>query len=134
MKKFILLLFVVFLLTGCGDKIHLGGKVTFPDGEPLGVGTVFFSNDNFLARAHLKANGSYDVGSLGQKDGLPAGTYKVFISGAMEAVMDTKDLATESFRLLIAPEFAAWETTPLTVTIPGERVYNITVERPAANP
>ncbi|MCL2744370.1 MAG: hypothetical protein FWE67_11020 [Planctomycetaceae bacterium] len=76
-------LYVIFMLTavcfllsltGCGDKIKLGGKVTFPDGEPLGVGVIYFSKDDFLARAHLRPDGTYDVGSLGRKDGLPAGT------------------------------------------------------------
>ena len=88
----------------------------------LTVGTVYFTNDHFTARAFIRADGSYDVGSLSQRDGLPAGTYKVHISGALESVEGAE-------RGLIAPEFASDTTTPLSITVPGERVYTITVER-----
>jgi hypothetical protein len=124
------LLVSLLIFTGCGDKLHLGGRVTFPDGEPLGMGTVFFSKDDYLARAHLKPNGTYDVGSLGQKDGLPAGTYKVYIVGALEDIVDPNDPSKQSTRHLIAPEFASPETSPLTITVPGTKMYNIVVERP----
>jgi len=124
MPKLIYTLFIVLLLTGCSDKEKLSGKVVFPDGEPLTTGTIYFTNDNFTARAHLRTDGTYDVGSLSQKDGLPPGTYKVHISGAIE------DNADETIRPLIAPEFASHTTTPLSIMVPGERVYNITVERP----
>ena len=130
MKKLIYTLFILLLLTGCSDKIKLGGKVTFPDGEPLGVGMIFFSKDDYLARANLKPDGTYDVGSLGEKDGLPPGTYKVHISGALEVITDPKNPEQEDWRSLIAMQFTSLETTPLTVTVPGEKVYNIVVERP----
>ena len=122
-----ILLFLVLLLTGCGDKEKLSGKVVFSDGQPLTTGTIYFTNNNYTARAHLRENGTYDVGSLSERDGLPAGTYKVYISGAIENNADPTD---ETMRLLIAPEFASESKTPLTITVPGERVYNITVERP----
>ena len=145
MKKLIYTLFVLLLLTGCSDKIKLGGKVTFPDGEPLETGTILFSKSDFLARAHIKPDGTYDVGSLGQKDGLPAGTYKVFITGALKTIEiapkgdapkivnemgDGEVKQTEGFKPLIAQKYTSEETTPLTVTVPSVRAYNITVERP----
>ena len=131
MKNFIhILLFVALLLTGCSDKEKLSGKVVFSDGQPLTTGTIYFTTGNYTARAHLRADGTYDVGSLSEKDGLPPGTYTVYISGALEAVADPKDPSKESFRPLIASEFASEKTTPLSITVPGERVYNITVERP----
>ena len=123
MKKLAFILFVVSLLTGCGDKIKLSGRVVFPDGQPLSVGAIYFTNDHFTARAFLRPDGSYDVGSLAQKDGLPAGTYKVHIVGAI----GEKD---GKMRDLIATEFASETLTPLSITVPGERVYNITVEYP----
>jgi hypothetical protein len=119
-----ILLFLALLLTGCGDKEKLSGKVVFPDGQPLTTGTISFTNHDYTARAHLRANGTYDVGSLSERDGLPAGTYKVHISGAIEVKEDGKEAS------LIAPEFVSESKTPLSITVPGERVYNITVERP----
>ena len=123
MRNFIYVLFTALLLTGCGDKEKLSGKVVFPDGQPLTTGTIYFINDNYTARAHLRANGTYDAGSLSERDGLPAGTYKGYISGAIE-MKDGKEAS------LISPEFASESKTPLSITVPGERVYNITVERP----
>ena len=76
MKHFIYVLFLALLLTGCGDKEKLSGKVVFSDGQPLTTGTIYFTNDHFTARAHLRTDGIYDVGSLSEKDGLPAGTYQ----------------------------------------------------------
>jgi hypothetical protein len=127
MKRLIYTLFVVLLSIGCGDKEKLSGRVVFSDGQPLTTGTVYFTNDQCTARAHLRTDGTYDVGSLSEKDGLPAGTYKVHISGAVETNADPTD---ETVRLLIATEFASERTTPLSITVPGERAYNITVERP----
>ncbi len=119
------------LVSGCGNKQKLGGRVVFSDGEPLGIGTVFFSNENFLARAHLKSDGTYDVGSLSDKDGLPPGTYKVFITDAIETIRVGPEVKqTESFKPLVARKFCSAQTTPLTITIPGEKTFEITVERP----
>ncbi len=128
MPKFIdiyTLLVVALLLTGCSDKHKLSGTVVFPDGQPLTLGTVYFTNATLTARAALRSDGTYDVGTLSAKDGLPPGTYNVHISGAYLNPDDEMD-----FRLLIARDFASDATTPLEITIPGEKVYNITVERP----
>jgi hypothetical protein len=38
--------------------------------------------------------------------------------------------STEGFKPLIAAKFTSEETTPLTITIPGEKTFKITVERP----
>lgn len=120
----ILLLLIILLLTGCGNNIKLTGRVVFPDGEPLTTGTIYFAKSDFQARANIRSNGYYDVGSLSEKDGLPPGTYKVYIIGAIENNPDEKIIS------LIATEFIKAETTPLEITVPGENVYNITVQRP----
>ncbi|MDR0335546.1 MAG: hypothetical protein LBI18_00465 [Planctomycetaceae bacterium] len=143
-KILLLLLFpLLFAMNGCGNKIKLSGKVAYSDGEPLKTGIIMFSKQDFLARANIRADGSYDVGSLSSKDGLPPGKYKVFITGAIETIIATENtLSTqknamgeatpekESFKSLIAAKYTAEETTPLEIEVPGENVYNITVERP----
>ena len=132
---------LVLLFAGCGPNVKLGGRVTFPDGEPLTAGTIIFSNADFLARANLKADGTYDVGSLSQKDGLPPGKYRVYIIGTEKVVgkrpfvrynesgtkiNDEEDILEPQIPL----KYAHRDTTPLEIEVPGQNVYNITVERP----
>ncbi|MDR2115897.1 MAG: hypothetical protein LBP87_05910 [Planctomycetaceae bacterium] len=148
-------LFLLLLITGCSNHVKLSGKVTYSDGEPLKTGIIMFSKPDFLARANIRPDGTFDVGSLSSKDGLPPGKYKVFITGAIDAVsviekdsgnknsspnsnpksnaknaMGEQTPEKESFKSLIAAKYAAEETTPLEIEIPGENVYNIIVERP----
>lgn len=80
---FIILVPFLFFCSGCSDKLPMGGKVTFTDdGAPLEKGTVCFEKDGFLARGNLKLDGTYQVSSTGQNDGLPKGKYKVYLVGA----------------------------------------------------
>ena len=142
MKKLICALFVVILLTGCGSNLKLGGKVVFPDGKPLETGTIIFSSDSVLARAYLKADGTYDVGSLSEKDGLPPGKYKVYITGAVKVAGKRKVTLTggeggtttegeeDILESLIHEKYLSRDTTPLEIEVPGQNVYIITVERP----
>ncbi len=77
---FFSLLFVTFSTVGCGENIQFGGKVTFPDGSaPPKGGRVVFATNDFLARAPIQADGTYRLASLGERDGLPPGTYQVAV-------------------------------------------------------
>ena len=68
---------------GCSDKVPLTGKVTFTDdGSSLTTGTVCFVTEGFIARGHLKSDGTYKISSTGKDDGLPPGTYKVYLVDA----------------------------------------------------
>ena len=102
--KFLPALLVLVLAVGCDGNVQLKGKVVFSDDKsPVPVGTVCFQTDTFLARGNLKPDGTFVVGSLKQGDGLPPGTYHVFITDAnktlgydvygqaiMEPLIDTK--------------------------------------------
>ena len=107
----------LLMLAGCGDKVGLGGKVTMEDGSPLGTGTVCFETDTYLARGTLKPDGSYVVGSLSEKDGLPAGTYRVYVSGAEKQIGQDKE-GMPIFEPLIDEKFASGTTSGLTLTVP----------------
>jgi hypothetical protein len=82
-----LALFVSLCVWGCGNnQVSVSGNITFSDdGSPLTVGTVYFMSDSHLARGDINSNGTYNIGSLSQKDGLPPGTYRVYISGAVKS-------------------------------------------------
>lgn len=82
-----LLTIVAVSLAGCGPNVQpmsskdfypVKGKVTLPDGKPLaGVGVVF--TGPYMAIAPTESDGTFTV--KGEKDGLPAGEYKVHLEG-----------------------------------------------------
>ena len=125
MKRFFALFFVLFFAVGCGNRnVQLGGTVTFEDGSPLTKGSVVFSTDTFMAGGDLDSNGKYLMGSYSLKDGLPPGTYKVYIAGATEEV----SAKAGGMWSLIDPQFGSFPSTPLTCEIPAPKnTFDITV-------
>ena len=129
------LLFVCLVLgsvlfgTGClNGNVNFGGKVTFSDdGSPLTMGTVCFESPGFLARGELDKDGKYDLGSLSASDGVPKGTYQVYITGAAKG--GTNDRGELVPIPLIDPKFTS-ANTGMTVTIDGNsKSYDIKVDR-----
>lgn len=132
MKRFCLTVLAVALLfaAGCGDKVHLGGKVTYSDdGSPLGVGTVCFETDSYLARGTLKADGTYVTGSLSEKDGIPPGTYRVYVAGAMREIgVDKSGMPLNE--PLIDEKFASGASSGLVMTVDAStKKYDFQVDR-----
>jgi hypothetical protein len=127
---FVGLSLTLLLLVGCGDKVGLGGKVTFSDdGSPLGTGTVCFETDTYLARGTLKTDGSYVVGSLSEKDGLPAGTYRVYISGAEKEIGQDKE-GMAIMEPLIDTKFSIGSTSGLSVDVTAsKKTFDFKVDR-----
>jgi len=123
------LVVLCLLGSGCDSKQKLTGKVTFSDGELLTVGTVVFSTPDFISRSFIKPNGTFDVGTYKDGDGIPPGTYKVFVIEAFAS--NPKDPSGDTMIPLVAAEFTSAETTPLSITIPGSQTYDIVVERAA---
>lgn len=83
----LLLTVLVLAAIGCGDKVAVRGKVTFSDDHsPLTVGQIRFQSGTVQARGTLKSDGTYVLGTVKEKDGVPKGTYNVTIVDAMELV------------------------------------------------
>jgi hypothetical protein len=126
--QYLALILCVCVLSGCGSKyVQFGGKVVFDDdGTPLTEGVVIFTTETFQAEGRLTENGTYQLGSLTPKDGLPPGTYKVFISGAAE-YLDNGTVIP-----FIHPDYLERTTTPLTceVSRSGLKSFDIRVPRP----
>ena len=134
---FLTVFFMATIISGCSNgNVRFGGKVTFSDDDsPLTTGTVCFESSTFLGRGELDKNGKYDLGSLSAKDGIPKGTYRVYITGAAQGGTDEK--GTPILVPLIDPKFVAGNTSGLTVTIDGSsKSFDITVDRyqPSAKP
>ena len=139
-----LVVFFILGLTavGCSWNPSLRGTVTYEDGTPLDRGIVYFASGNILARGAIQRDGTYVVGTDGQKDGLPRGEYKVYILGAEELIQGTGGqgaldsmgvpiLVAPSFRQLVPRKYMTTEHTPLTCTIPAEKnKYDIVLEKP----
>jgi len=139
--KIILTLLILALCVGCGKNVPLKGKVLDEDGNPITVGMVNFVSDKGLSRAKIQSDGSYTVGTLKETDGLPPGTYKVYVSGAEIAMppqgppkLDSMGQPIQqmgSYKKLVATKYTTEEDTPLTCEIPapGNR-YDVVVEKP----
>ncbi|MDR1491744.1 MAG: carboxypeptidase-like regulatory domain-containing protein [Planctomycetaceae bacterium] len=128
------LLFVCVCFCGCGNGNQgLSGKVTFEDGSPLTVGVVCFENTETskMARGEINSDGTYVVGFESGKNGIPKGTYKVFITGAiLEKGMNEKT-GTPIEEQQIALKYSSIITSGLTFTADGKmKRFDIIVDRP----
>ncbi|MDR1491119.1 MAG: hypothetical protein LBT05_00105 [Planctomycetaceae bacterium] len=115
---FYLALAISLTFIGCNNgKVGLSGKVTYTDGTPLGIGEVYFQTATYEACGTLKPDGTYDVGSISDKDGLPKGRYNVYIFGAQKPSGKTKD-GIDIMVSLIDEKYLSPETSGLTVDVP----------------
>ena len=127
---FLFQLLLVLALVGCGNNASLKGKVLFSDDKsPVPTGTVCFEKDNFLARGILKPDGTYVVSSLKQGDGLPPGTYRVYISDADKPIGEDSG-GTTIYESLIDEKFANVNTSGITIDVtPSTKSFEFEVDR-----
>ena len=131
--------FVVCFVSGCGNSNAVTGKVTFPDGEPLTVGKVMFTNGSITAFGDINAKGEYRLGMEKAGNGIPAGTYQVYITGARiegdPAQADILEDGTKVTPLILAidPKFGTPSQSGLTCEVKGKTTYNIPVVKPPAS-
>ncbi len=120
-------------MTGCGNGfVGMSGRVTYSDnGEPLETGTVTFTADMFQARGDIKEDGKYVIGSLRDNDGLPPGTYTVFISNAERSSGAQDGSTTTPVKTpLIDAKYTKLETSELRVTVDkNTKKFDFTVDR-----
>lgn len=114
---FFLVICCISFLNGCGGNPSLKGKVTFADGSPLTVGTVVLDNGSTLSRATIQPDGTFVVGTAKAKDGIPPGTYKVYITGAAEMLDNPEGRFPPPTRQLIHSKHADVKTSGLVVTV-----------------
>jgi len=139
---FVALLFVV----GCSNKVPLSGTVTFSDdGAPLTRGVVFFQSDTLLAQGAIQPNGRYTVGTDRMTDGLPRGTYRIYLvdteiveiiqtaTGQIDPITGNNvdyRFTDERRTPVIDLRYNRADTSGLTFTVDGRtRTFDIQVER-----
>ena len=121
----------LILLAGCGNgNVSLRGMVTFNDnGEPLTQGTIVFLKDGQISRGDIKPDGTFIVGTGGATDGLPSGTYQVYITGS-EKVIPINEEGSNTYEPQIDRKHERPETSGLTLEVNAStRTFDIKVDR-----
>ncbi len=124
----VFLCLALVLLSGCSRNIKVSGKVTFSDGSPLTSGTVFFENSNGTFRGALQLDGTYAMGGISEKDGVPKGSYQVYIADAH--IYQRTGTGSSVPVPLVEARFTRPSDSGLTCDVPGGK-YDFVVERPA---
>ena len=129
-KMLLVSLLSLLALTGCSDMVKLKGKVVYSDdGSPLTTGMVCFETDTYNARGELSSDGTFEMGSYKDNDGLPPGTYRVFISNALK-VIGTDARGLNVYESLIDEKFTSGSTSGITVEVtPSTKEFNFEVDR-----
>ena len=130
MLKCLFLAALTLCVVGCGKNVGMSGKVTFSDdGSPLTKGTICFQSSTGLSRGQMKEDGSFVIGSLEEKDGLPKGDYVVYFSGAVEE--DGVDASgMPKAKNLLDSKYTTPDATPLKISVTGKQKIELQVERP----
>jgi hypothetical protein len=141
MKKhqIIFILILCIMLSGCGSGFKVTGKVTFSDGQPLTVGKVIFTNGQISAYGKINSNGEYRLGLVKDGDGIPAGTYQVYITEAFQpgdsslSHKDDEGQIVTPLVLVIDPKFTVASQSGLKCEVSGSMKFDIQVEKPGKN-
>ena len=138
-RHFLGLSLLLCFVIGCGGSgSAVTGKVTFADGEALTVGKVMFTNGSITAFGAINAKGEYRMGTKKAGDGVPAGTYQVYITEALipgEKFTTKDDEGNTLVPLVLAidPKFTVASKSDLTCTVNGKTTFDIPVEKPPAS-
>lgn len=125
----ILLVVIAIACCGCSGRMQpVQGVITYSDGAPakeLAGGTIEFDSleESLSARGAIEADGSFQLTTLQENDGVPVGKYRVLI--AMPG--PTGD---EKVRILLDPKYSSYDTSGLSVDIvSGANKPQLVVER-----
>lgn len=117
-KPILPLLFLTFCVGCGGTNVQISGKVTYPDGEPMPGGTICFDNGTTSAIGHIQGDGTYTLGSLKPRDGIPKGMYAVYFMGTKSPGTDPKS-GREGVLERVSPKFKSSSTSGLQYEVTG---------------
>jgi len=118
---------------GCGKSVYpVRGTVRFKDGTPLKVGRVIADSGDPQVGSwgYIREDGTFELGTFSHNDGVPPGTYRVWIENAVTSPPPGGDPTTFVSRPLIHSRFTDKESSGLTFEVPKETVWEIVVEKP----
>lgn len=123
---------VLVAAAGCARPVHpVKGTVRFKDGTPLAVGRVVVDSDDGKSGSWgaIRPDGSFVMGTLAPDDGVPAGTYRVYLTNT--TTPPPADLSAPfTPRPLVHARFNNKDTSGITFEVPKETTWVIVVEKP----
>ncbi|MBN2291376.1 MAG: hypothetical protein JXM70_03060 [Pirellulales bacterium] len=131
---------VMVCLFGCGSSdlpvYAVNGRVTFPDGAPVGAGWVEFrpieAPRPVVSRGEIQADGTFELSTFKPNDGAIKGRHRAIVKPKM---LFLKKERTEVPAVAIDPRFGSYETSNLEFTVndnPAENEFLLVVEPPLA--
>jgi len=127
---------MISLAAGCGGgggQSSVRGKVHFPDGTPLTAGRIVAESPahNVSATGYIGKDGTFELGTKTNNDGVPAGTWNVVILAAEiqpETYPDKPN--TKKATPMIHARYLKKETSSLSFKVPDQTNWDITVNKP----
>ncbi|MBA4189661.1 MAG: hypothetical protein C0467_16880 [Planctomycetaceae bacterium] len=127
-----LLVCSLIAVSGCAQSMHpVQGTVRFADGTPLKVGRIVIDSPDGKTGSWgaIREDGSFEMGTLTPNDGVPAGTYQVYLTNT--TTPPPADLSTPfTPRPLVHVKFNSKETSGITFEVPRQTTWDIVVEKP----
>ena len=110
------------------------GRVTFPDGTPVGAGWVEFrpveTPRPVVSRGEIQADGTFELSTFKPGDGVIKGRHRAIVRPKM---LFMKKERTEVPAVAIDPRFGSYDTSGLEFTVsenPAENEFTLVVEPP----
>ena len=136
--KYAIYLSVLCACIGCSQGTQTTGTVRFDDGTPITQGSVVFNSSTESFFGTITSDGRYTTGGEKEKQGLPDGTYTVWLSGT-ETSNNTLDgegnVVSYTVTHPVAPAFTSPSTSPLKFEVKkgGSKTFDVVVERNPAS-
>jgi hypothetical protein len=137
-KRYFAFILLLLFAVGCGGNPSVRGKVTFPDGAPMGSGVLIFESAELQAIGNIQPDGTYSV-AAGDTKGIPKGTYSVYFSGfgkdwgeppmGPDGRPSGPPVLLRDVEQIIPDKYLAPATSGLTCVVKGSRRFDITVDR-----
>ncbi|MDR1480940.1 MAG: hypothetical protein LBJ00_18600 [Planctomycetaceae bacterium] len=130
--NFLLMAVICVCFMGCGERrTTITGLVKFTDGTPITRGFVIFDNGTNSFFGTIKENGTYATGAEKIVDGIPDGTYKVYLGKVNGMKPNPQTRRVEKIEV-VNPKYCSVETTSLTFEVKrgGVKTFDIIVEKP----
>ncbi|MDR1491797.1 MAG: hypothetical protein LBT05_03625 [Planctomycetaceae bacterium] len=123
------------LLVGCNNGTKITGTIKFSDGTPVTKGQVVFDNGNNSYFGAISSAGTYVTGGNQTVEGIPNGSYKVWLAGTETADNKTGangTITSYTVTQTVAKKFTSLNTTDLKFEVKpgGAKTFDITVEKP----